>query len=97
MISGRFLYRSGQKKHYIYSDSAGRVVPAKSIPEHFTHMAVPPAWKDVRLSRSEAAKVWATGIDDAGRKQYLYNPKFRASQPHYSFWRSLTAYATRNA
>ena len=41
---------------------------------------IPPAWKDVWISPRARAKLQATGVDAAGRKQYLYHPEFRARQ-----------------
>ena len=41
---------------------------------------IPPAWSDVWISPSSTAKLQATGVDAAGRRQYLYHPDFRAQQ-----------------
>ncbi len=41
---------------------------------------IPPAWEDVWISANAAARLQATGIDAAGRRQYLYHPDFRARQ-----------------
>ncbi len=43
-------------------------------------MRIPPAWKDVWISPNARAKLQATGVDAAGRRQYLYHPDFRAAQ-----------------
>ena len=43
-------------------------------------LAIPPAWKDVRIAPTPRAKLQAVGIDSAGRKQYRYHPDFRAQQ-----------------
>ena len=39
-----------------------------------------PAWKEVWISPRANAKLQATGIDSAGRRQYLYHPEYRAQQ-----------------
>jgi DNA topoisomerase-1 len=46
---------------------------------------IPPAWKDVWISPRPAAKLQATGVDAAGRRQYLYHPEFRAQQEQAKF------------
>jgi DNA topoisomerase-1 len=52
-------------------------------------LKVPPAWKDVKISRSKNSRVLATGIDSAGRLQYIYHPKFRAKKEREKFERIL--------
>ena len=46
---------------------------------------IPPAWKDVWISPRATAKLQATGIDRAGRRQYLYHPEYRARQEQEKF------------
>jgi DNA topoisomerase IB len=46
---------------------------------------IPPAWKDVWISPRASAKLQATGVDKAGRRQYLYHPDFRARQEQAKF------------
>ena len=46
---------------------------------------IPPAWKDVWISPRVGAKLQATGVDKAGRRQYLYHPEFRARQEQAKF------------
>ena len=46
---------------------------------------IPPAWKDVWISPRAGAKLQATGVDKAGRRQYLYHPEFRAKQEQAKF------------
>ena len=46
---------------------------------------IPPAWKDVWISPRATAKLQATGLDRAGRRQYLYHPEYRARQEQEKF------------
>jgi DNA topoisomerase I len=48
--------------------------------ERIEKLVIPPAWKEVWISPRPAAKLQATGVDKAGRRQYLYHPDFRAAQ-----------------
>jgi DNA topoisomerase-1 len=55
---------------------------------------IPPAWRDVWISPRPSAKLQATGVDRAGRRQYLYHPEFRAQQQQEKFDR-LVRFAER--
>ena len=48
--------------------------------ERIEKLVIPPAWKDVWISPRPGAKLQATGVDKAGRRQYLYHADFRAAQ-----------------
>ena len=37
-------------------------------------LVIPPAWQDVWISPNASARLQATGVDAAGRRQYLYHP-----------------------
>ena len=39
-------------------------------------LAIPPAWQEVWISTDETSHLQATGYDDAGRKQYIYHPRW---------------------
>jgi len=72
--------RSGSKRHFRYLDAEGRRITDEAKLERIRTLAIPPAWKDVWISPSARAKLQATGVDAAGRKQYLYHPDYRAKQ-----------------
>ncbi|HEX9417361.1 MAG TPA: hypothetical protein VF895_11725 [Gaiellaceae bacterium] len=42
-------------------------------------------WKEVWISPRPGAKLQATGLDSAGRRQYLYHPDFRARREQEKF------------
>ncbi len=48
-------------------------------------LAVPPAWTDVWICAEAHGHLQATGRDDAGRKQYLYHPAWRALREALKF------------
>jgi DNA topoisomerase I len=72
--------REGSKRHFRYIDADGRRITDEEKLERIRALAIPPAWKDVWISPSPRTKLQATGIDAAGRKQYLYHPAYRARQ-----------------
>jgi DNA topoisomerase-1 len=53
--------------------------------ERIESLVIPPAWQDVWIAPRAAAKLQATGIDTAGRRQYLYHPEFRAEREQAKF------------
>jgi DNA topoisomerase-1 len=72
--------RTGSKRRFRYFDANGREITDEQKLERIRALAIPPAWKDVWISSSARSKLQATGIDAAGRKQYLYHPAYRARQ-----------------
>ncbi len=50
-------------------------------------MAIPPAWEDVWICADERGHLQAVGVDDAGRRQYLYHPRWRARRDVAKFER----------
>jgi DNA topoisomerase-1 len=77
--------REGARRPFRYLDASGeRIWDAETI-ERLDRLAIPPAWRDVWISPNPGAKLQATGIDAAGRKQYLYHSDFRAQQEAAKF------------
>ena len=81
--------RKGRKGAFRYYDSRGRLIEDASTIERIERLAIPPAWTDVSISPRASAKLQATGRDKAGRKQYLYNPAFRAAQEEAKYDRLI--------
>ena len=67
---------------------SGRLVDAATR-ERIDALAVPPAWREVWICTDPAAHLLATGVDDAGRTQYLYHPRWRAARDREKFDRVL--------
>jgi DNA topoisomerase-1 len=72
--------RVGSRRSFRYEDAKGRRITDRDQLERIESLAIPPAWKDVWISPRPGAKLQATGVDAAGRRQYLYHPAFRAKQ-----------------
>ena len=72
--------RVGSRRHFRYLDSRERPISDPAKLARIESLAIPPAWKDVRISPRPTAKLQATGIDAAGRRQYLYHEDYRAAQ-----------------
>jgi DNA topoisomerase I len=77
--------RLGSRGRFRYVDARGRPVTDAAALERIDALRIPPAWRDVCISPRPYAKLQATGIDSAGRTQYLYHPDFRAQQEQAKF------------
>src|SRR5919202_4725638 len=72
--------RKGSSGRFRYYDSRGNRIVDEAKIRRIQSLVIPPAWKDVWISPRPSAKLQATGLDNAGRRQYLYHPAFRAQQ-----------------
>lgn len=77
--------RLGSSGRFRYVDARGRAIRDEAALERIESLRIPPAWRDVRISPRPYAKLQATGIDSAGRMQYLYHADFRAQQEQAKF------------
>jgi DNA topoisomerase-1 len=85
--------RTGTKR-FRYFDARDRPVTDEEQLTRIEGLVIPPAWKDVWISPSPRAKLQATGVDRAGRRQYLYHPAYRAAQEERKYDR-LVAFGER--
>ena len=53
--------------------------------ERIAELAIPPAWKDVWVCMDPVGHLQATGVDAAGRKQYLYHEHWRRHRDRSKF------------
>jgi DNA topoisomerase I len=77
-----------------YFDVRGKEITDEAAIARIESLVIPPAWRDLWISPSPRAKLQATGVDRAGRRQYLYHPEFRAAQEEAKFDR-LVRFAER--
>lgn len=63
---------------YVYLDPEGRRVSDPEILERCRALVIPPAWREVWICPDPAGHIQAVGLDDAGRRQYLYHEVWRA-------------------
>ena len=86
--------REGSRRHFRYLDARGNRITDPAKLDRIDELRIPPAWTDVWISPRPAAKLQATGVDKAGRRQYLYHPEFRARQEQAKFDK-LVSFAER--
>ena len=64
----RWWRRTGSKSSgFRYETADGRPVTDKEALERIKSLAVPPAWREVRISPSPRGPLQAIGVDTAGR------------------------------
>ena len=60
-----------------YLDSDGKIVRDEVVLDRIKSLAIPPAWTDVWICKSENGHLQATGRDVRRRKQHRYHPRWR--------------------
>ena len=75
----------GTGKGFTYLDADGERVTEPEDIERIAELGIPPAWKDVWICPDSRGHLQATGIDAAGRKQYLYHPQWRTRRDSEKF------------
>ncbi|MBA2360705.1 MAG: hypothetical protein H0V79_07235 [Actinobacteria bacterium] len=71
--------RTGSRR-FRYFDAQGKQITDPVKTERIDALRIPPAWREVWISPRANAKLQATGVDAAGRRQYLYHSEYRAQQ-----------------
>jgi DNA topoisomerase I len=69
----------------VYLDEHGDRIVESEVLERLRALTIPPAWKEVWICSDPLGHLQATGIDAAGRKQYLYHPRWRERRDREKF------------
>ncbi|MCA1841358.1 MAG: DNA topoisomerase IB [Actinobacteria bacterium] len=75
--------RRGRGFEYVYPD--GRKVTEQLVLDRIRDLVIPPAWGDVWVCSSDNGHLQATGIDAAGRRQYIYHQRWTARREQEKF------------
>jgi len=78
--------RSGAGFRYV--DSTGAAVPERES-ERLRGLDIPPAWREVWISRERQGHIQAVGTDEAGRRQYVYHADWSKRRDKGKFARAL--------
>lgn len=81
--------RQARGTGFTYLDSRNQIVADKDLKQRITELVIPPAWKEVWICPSDNGHVLATGVDENGRKQYIYHPKWRTMRDLIKFYRMI--------
>src|SRR5215207_8948176 len=75
--------RHGRGFRYLLPE--GEPVEDAEVLVRIHELVIPPAWNDVWICPYPGGHIQATGIDAAGRKQYLYHPRWRERRDQEKF------------
>src|SRR4051812_9605277 len=84
-VLGPGLIRRRAGRGFTYVDSEGGRVTDEEVLSRIHDLVIPPAWKDVWICPYPGGHIQATGIDQRGRKQYLYHRKWRERRDQEKF------------
>jgi DNA topoisomerase I len=83
--SGPGITRRRRGKGFEYRDDDGGRISEPAVLDRIRELGIPPAWQDVWICPYPLGHLQATGTDAAGRKQYLYHPRWRARRDAEKF------------
>jgi DNA topoisomerase I len=83
--SGPGLQRVRRGRGFSYLDADGERIDEPEVLQRIHELAIPPAWHDVWICPYPGGHIQATGLDAAGRKQYLYHSRWRARRDQQKF------------
>ncbi|HEY5316717.1 MAG TPA: DNA topoisomerase IB [Solirubrobacteraceae bacterium] len=79
------LARRRRGRGFEYLDAQGDRLRDDAALARIRELAIPPAWGEVWICRDPLGHLQATGVDAAGRKQYLYHPSWRERRDRAKF------------
>ncbi len=79
------IARRRRGRGFDYRDPDGARVEDPEVLARIHELAIPPAWRDVWICLDPSGHLQATGVDAAGRKQYLYHERWRAHRDREKF------------
>jgi DNA topoisomerase IB len=88
------LRRRRHGRGFVYVDADGNRIEDADTLERIRSLAIPPAWEEVWICARANGHIQATGVDDAGRKQYRYHDDWRARRDADKF-DSMVRFAER--
>jgi DNA topoisomerase-1 len=83
--SGPGIRRRRRGRGFGYEEETGERIEDRETLERIRDLAIPPAWEKVWICPDPRGHIQATGVDAAGRKQYLYHPSWREHRDRVKF------------
>ena len=83
--AGPGLVRRARGRGFELLDSRGKRVSDAATRARVDALSIPPAWRDVWICADERGHLQATGVDGAGRRQYLYHPDWHRQRARRKF------------
>lgn len=79
------IARRRRGRGFEYVDPDGERVDDPEVLARIAELVIPPAWREVWICMDPLGHLQATGLDAAGRKQYLYHAHWRAHRDRRKF------------
>ena len=79
------LVRVRRGRGFAYLDTDGERIDDEDTVQRIEQLAIPPAWREVWICPDPRGHLQATGIDAAGRTQYLYHTVWREQRDRQKF------------
>lgn len=68
------IERRPHGRGFTYTTGTGDRVSDPESRQRIRDLVIPPAWQEVRIAADPRGHIQACGVDDAGRRQYIYHP-----------------------
>lgn len=83
--TGPGIRRVRRGRGWTYLDPDGERVGEEEVLRRIEELVIPPAWEDVWICPYPGGHIQATGVDQRGRKQYLYHRTWRERRDQEKF------------
>jgi DNA topoisomerase-1 len=83
--TGPGIRRIRRGRGFAYVDEDGERIDEAEVLTRIRELAIPPAWSDVWICPYPFGHIQATGVDAAGRRQYLYHERWRERRDQEKF------------
>src|SRR3954453_1735130 len=82
---GPGIRRRRAGRGFTYLDGEGSRVEDSEVLARINDLVIPPAWEDVWICPYPGGHMQGAGIEQRGRKQYLYHPRWRERRDQQKF------------
>jgi DNA topoisomerase I len=83
--TGPGIARLRHGRGFRFVDAEGNQIDDPEVLQRIHDLVIPPAWEAVWICPYPGGHIQATGVDAAGRKQYLYHPRWRECRDMQKF------------
>lgn len=79
------ITRKKENGKFVYFDTDNKKIDSEQILERIKNLVIPPAWENVWICPSPSGYLQATGMDERGRKQYIYHDEWKKQMQENKF------------
>ena len=79
------ITRKKESGTIVYFDTEGKKITSESVLERIKNLVIPPAWNNAWICPSPTGYLQATGLDEKGRKQYIYHMDWKKQMQENKF------------